>query len=332
MTKAAQVGKRLEFLDLTKGFLVALMVIYHSLNYTNQYQLSFRFLSFLPPSFILITGFLIAHVYYPRFQAGEAGLTLKLLLRSLRLVLLFLVLNVVAQFVRSPAYGRSVGVEAFFEQWDQVFISGGSRLAVFEVLLPIAYLIALAPPLMQLARWHRLSLPLITAAVIGACFVMEYHNNPVANLRFIGVGLIGMLVGKLWLHPMVLGRGFWISGAALAAYALFAAEKGYLYAVQLAGAIIALVFFCGASIRLSSASWFGRWLGLVGQYSLVAYVVQIGVLQVLSRFLGRPDPLSLPALCYFVTTLLVMTLSILAAKWLRARSAHADRIYKLIFA
>lgn len=332
MTKVPSGGKRLEFLDLTKGFLVALMVIYHSLNYTNQYQLSFRFLSFLPPSFILITGFLIAHVYYPRFHAGESGLTLKLLLRSLRLVLLFLVLNVAAQFVRSPSYGRSIGVEAFFEQWEQVFISGGSRLAVFEVLLPIAYLIALAPLLMQLARWHRIFLPLITLAVVGACFVLERHNEPVANLRFIGVGLIGMLVGKLWLHPAVLGGGFWISGAALVAYALFAAEKGYLYAVQLAGAIVALVFFCGASIRLSCSTWFGRWLALVGQYSLVAYVVQIGVLQVLSRFLQRPDPLSLPALCLFVTTLLVMTLSIEAAKWLRARSAHADRLYRLIFA
>ena len=332
MTKAAPVGKRLEFLDLTKGFLVALMVIYHSLNYTNQYQLSFRFLSFLPPSFILITGFLIAHVYYPRFQAGEAGLTLKLLLRSLRLIMLFLVLNIVAQFVRSPSYGRSIGVEAFFEQWQQVFITGGSRLAVFEVLLPIAYLIALAPPLIRLARWHWIFLPIITVGVVAACFVLEQHNEPVANLRFIGVGLIGMLVGKLWLHPVVLGGGFWISGAALAAYALFAAEKGYLYAVQLAGAIVALVFFCGASIRLSGATWFGRWLSLVGQYSLVAYIVQIGVLQVLSRFLQRPDPLSLPALTLFVTTLLVMTLSIEATKWLRARSALADRTYKLVFA
>ena len=39
---------RLAYLDMTKGILVLLMVIYHSLNYTNQYQLAFRYLSFCP--------------------------------------------------------------------------------------------------------------------------------------------------------------------------------------------------------------------------------------------------------------------------------------------
>ena len=33
---------RLAYLDMTKGILVVLMVVYHSLNYTNQYHLGFR--------------------------------------------------------------------------------------------------------------------------------------------------------------------------------------------------------------------------------------------------------------------------------------------------
>ena len=324
--------QRLDFLDAAKGFLVAVMVVYHSLNYTSQYALSFRYLSFLPPSFIFITGFLIARVYYPRAAAGEPGLTKKLLLRSLRLLLLFVALNVVSQFVRSPAYGRSVGVEAFFREWPHTFVLGGHRMGVFEVLLPIAYLLALAPLLLRLMHWHRLFLPLFTAAIFALCCVHEYRDTPVANLRLMSAGLIGLLAGRWLRDPADLGRGFWIAAAALAAYAVFVAGRGYLYHVQLAGAIVAVVFFSGASQRMGAESWFARWMILLGQYSLLAYIVQIAILQVQSRFTGRPDPLSVEALGIFVGTLGLTTLSAVAARWVRARSALADRAYKLILA
>ena len=324
--------RRLDFLDATKGFLVAVMVVYHSLNYTSEYALSFRYLSFLPPSFIFITGFLIACVYYPRAVAGEPGLAAKLLWRSLRLLLLFVTLNVVSQFVRSPAYGRSVGVEAFFREWQHTFVLGGHRMGVFEVLLPIAYLLALAPLLLRLMQWQRFFLPLLTVAIVALCIVHEYRDTPVANLRLISAGLIGLLAGRYLRDPADLGRGFWIAAAALAAYAVFFAGKGYLYHVQLAGAIVAIVFFSGASQRIGSQGWFARWIILLGQYSLLAYIAQIAILQVQSRFTGRPDPLSLEALGIFAGTLGLTTISVVAARWLRARSALADRAYKLVLA
>ena len=55
---------RISALDFTKGALVLVMVLYHWLNYFVGPQGDFyRYLSFLPPSFICITGFLISHVY-----------------------------------------------------------------------------------------------------------------------------------------------------------------------------------------------------------------------------------------------------------------------------
>src|SRR5688572_18341589 len=113
---------RLVFLDVTKGILVILMVVYHSLNYTNQYHLGFRYLSFLPPSFILITGFLLSTVYAPRYEAGDRRLRIRLLIRGAKLVALFTVLNIAAQFVRSPAYGQSVGLTEFFRNWYAVYV------------------------------------------------------------------------------------------------------------------------------------------------------------------------------------------------------------------
>src|SRR5688572_16456676 len=98
------------------------MVVYHSLNYTNQHQLAFRYLSFLPPSFILITGYLIVHVYSPRYDLDRRQIVARLLLRGVKILTLFTVLNIVAQFVRSPAYGESIGIENFFHRWDGIFI------------------------------------------------------------------------------------------------------------------------------------------------------------------------------------------------------------------
>ena len=63
MTLAPATSGRLAAIDLTKGVLVVCMVIYHSLNYSAHRELAFKYLAFLPPSFILITGFLLSHVY-----------------------------------------------------------------------------------------------------------------------------------------------------------------------------------------------------------------------------------------------------------------------------
>src|SRR5438046_666172 len=54
---------RINELDMTKGVLVLFMVVYHTLNYSTEYTLSFIYLPFLPPSFILITGFLMGRLY-----------------------------------------------------------------------------------------------------------------------------------------------------------------------------------------------------------------------------------------------------------------------------
>ena len=42
--------------------LVVCMVLYHSLDYSTELYLAFKYMSFLPPSFILITGFLMSRI------------------------------------------------------------------------------------------------------------------------------------------------------------------------------------------------------------------------------------------------------------------------------
>jgi hypothetical protein len=317
---------------MTKGILVLLMVVYHSLNYTNQYHLSFRYLSFLPPSFILITGLLITHVYCARFDLGDRQIIRRLLIRGLKLLALFTALNIIAQFIRSPVYGHAIGVVTFFRNWIKIYFLGSERAAVFEVLLPIAYILLLAPGIIWLTHRRPVFLALITTGTVVTCAIMDQTGRSLTNLNLVSVGLVGMLVGRLLSNPYTLSSYF---AATLLAYCLYfplGLARGYVYLVQLLGACIAVALICSASTKLGENGWCQQRIIKLGQYSLLAYIVQIAILQTLSRFIGRPDPLSIQSSVLLLGTLVLMTLTIEGVEWFRTRSIGADRTYKVIFA
>ena len=323
---------RLAFLDMTKGILVLLMVIYHTLNYTSHYHLGFRYLSFLPPSFIFITGFLISHVYTLRYPVGGWVTVRRPLVRSAKLLVLFTALNVVAHFVRSPVYGQPLELLEFFQRWLQIFIVGSERAAVFEVLLPIAYLLLLAPPIMSVAHGSRIFLPVLTFSLVAGCVYLERAGLVLINLNLISAGVLGMCIGQLLPHPTNIGRFFWLALAIYCMYWPLSVARGYVYIVQLLGACIALAFICGLSIRAGHRGWWQQSIIRLGQYSLMAYIVQIGVLQLLSRYAGRPDPLSLTGTGLFFTTLVLTLLSVEFTAWVRDRYTSAESLYKAVFA
>ena len=317
---------------MTKGILVILMVVYHSLNYTNQYHLSFRFLTFLPLSFILITGFFLSSIYSVRYAAGDRRLIRRLLFRGLRLFALFTALNIVGQFVRSPAYGKSVGIANFFQKWDEIYLIGGSRIAAFEVLLPIAYLLLVAPCLIAITHRHAGFLPIASALFAAGCGLLDQRGIALDNLNFLCAGIFGMLAGRLLPNPSILGRFVWLTVMVYAVYFPFGFANRYTFLVQLVGACIALALICAFSVRLGESGWWHQRIIRIGQYSLLSYIVQIGILQIISRVVGRPDPLSFEALVLFVGTLVIMTLVIECTEWVRSQSSKADEFYRAMFA
>lgn len=332
MTTTPAPAARLDYLDLTKGILVILMVVYHSLNYTSQYQLAFRFLSFLPLTFILITGFLLPIVYTQRCHDAPAETRRRLLIRGFRLLLLFTLLNIVAQYVRSPAYGRSVGVATFFDHWFDVYAVGGTRIAVFEVLLPIAYLLMLAPWLIGLSARHAFYIPALSTVLAASGAVFDWNGNPQPNLNFMATGLLGMWIGTLVPHGASFGKMTWLALGAYTAYFPLGILKGYVFLVQLTGAIVALFLINGFSVRLIGTGWWTRRLIRIGQYSLPAYISQIAILQLFSRVLGRPDPFSPASALLFGGTLILMTGLIEGTALVRQKSRATDKVYRAIFA
>src|SRR5271166_4503527 len=67
--------KRISALDFTKGALVLIMVLYHWVNYFIGLQWPYyRYLRFLTPSFIFVTGFMISNVYLSKYVVDDPRL------------------------------------------------------------------------------------------------------------------------------------------------------------------------------------------------------------------------------------------------------------------
>lgn len=81
---------RNEALDFTKGALVLCMVLYHWLNYFHGLQGPvYRYLRFLPPSFIFITGFLVSNAYLRKYDIRDPRLPKRLVIRGLKILGVF---------------------------------------------------------------------------------------------------------------------------------------------------------------------------------------------------------------------------------------------------
>jgi peptidoglycan/LPS O-acetylase OafA/YrhL len=325
---------RIAALDMTKGGLVVCMVVYHSLNYSTQRGLGFRYLAFLPPSFIIITGFLLSSVYLSRYSVRDWRLHSRLIVRGLKLFSLFTVLNVLVQlFVSHGLRGQMVGLATFCARWADTYISGNGRLAVFEVLLPISYLLLLSPILLVADRLHWLVTPILTMIAIGSLTILDCEGISWMNASLLSAGVLGMLLGRISVPRLNVLGTYWI-GAMLvyAGYFTITQMRGETYWLQLLGAVLALAGLYGVSVRLGFDSWISARLERLGKYSLVAYVGQILILQVVSRWTGHPEPDSPGLIFLCLLTLVVTAAAVEVLHWLRARVRVVDATFEAVFA
>src|SRR5882724_4767314 len=119
-------SQRISALDFTKGALVLIMVLYHWINYFigNQWEY-YRYLRFLTSSFIFVTGFMISNVYLSKYDATDARLPKRLFTRGLKLLAIFLVLNLARTYL-VPAMGTGVVLGNLLDAKNifTVFVSG----------------------------------------------------------------------------------------------------------------------------------------------------------------------------------------------------------------
>jgi hypothetical protein len=328
-----QSGNRIVALDWVKGALVVLMVIYHSINYTGLMGVAFRLMAFLPTSFILITGLLLTSIYLAKFKATDWRLHRRLLVRGLKLIILFVLLNVSMILVRSSNVDDAgTALEDLASKWREIFFFPSKRIASSSMLIAIGYLLLLAPLVLALNSVKNWLLPMLTVLLFAAGCYWEWVGTLNYYFSMVTFGIIGMCLGRIPLGKLEeISRRWAIVLPLYCAYRLCSYLFTELFPVQLAGTVLSLLILLGLALILSEESFIYRQCALLGRYSLFGYIFQLLALQVLRRVIRTPEPIITFATLTVITLLLTWLGTVVVEK-LRRRARAVDASYKFVFA
>jgi hypothetical protein len=310
------------------------MVVYHCLNYFYNDREILKYLHFLPPSFICIAGFLVTSVYLAKYDIGDSRLHRRLFIRGFKLLLIFIALNLFVNSLVSTSYNRNpLGQDVFLNHLDSIFLIGGSRRAIFEVLLPISYLLLLSGVLLKGCRIFPYFLHVVSGATILVCLILAFQEVLPYNLELLSMGFLGMVGGFIAMRQI--DRFASHLGFLLIAYVLYLAVISYwypVYALNIIGICLTLALLYSLGLKAGTQGIIQEGIILLGKYSLLAYIVQIGVLQILFRGM-RKLPLGESRLIIsLVATLIIMLAIIEAVDHVRARWSFVNRMYNAVFA
>lgn len=333
-------AQRVPEFDFTKGVLVLFMVLYHWLNYFIGLDGDiYKYLMFLTPSFIFITGFLISHVSISKYTADPSKLSKRLAIRGLKLLVIFVALNIAIALLFP---GSSIRTATFShlspETINDIFVegraaagSGAGKLASFTILVPIGYLLIVSALLLNWVKAFRYVFHAACAVALVAALVLNVLGVPNGILELLSIGLLGVVFGYA---PDVkiakLSSRAYLIVFAYAAYVAAITVLAVPFALRIVGVCLtlALIYIIGA--RLTGP--LREHVLTLGRYSLLAYILQIAILQILHKTANHLSPSSwiLPVslLAGFVLTMVCVEI----VDRTRPKSAVVDNFYKVVFA
>jgi peptidoglycan/LPS O-acetylase OafA/YrhL len=331
---------RITALDFTKGALVLIMVLYHWINYFIGPQWEYyKYLRFLTPSFIFITGFIVSNVYLAKYDASNAQLPKRLFVRGLKLLGIFIALNE-ARTLIAPLLTPGIIVahlEAPQNIWA-VFVTGNlsspaGKIVSFPILVPIAYLLIFSAALMLPYRISRYTFHVATILCLLSILALGLIGAPSPNLELATIGMLGVLSGfmpisrvnRIVRHPYVLAAGYLLYTVAITIW-------DARYPLQIIGVCLSVMAIYLIGSGEDESGRIRNTVILLGKYSLFGYISQIAILQILSAGLRRVDLGITVLVTSFVAAVALTILSVAAVDRARAAVTGVDKLYKAVFA
>jgi peptidoglycan/LPS O-acetylase OafA/YrhL len=331
IVQKAQAHGRLVGLDFAKGTLVLIMALYHWMNYFVSTDGSvYKYLRFLTPSFIFITGFLIAQVYLGTARARSSSAPKRLLVRAAKLLAIVLILNLATN---TPHVGIS---DITFPALRTTILGlvAGSVPVVFSILFPIGYLLLLSSGLLVVSRWYSGIFHVASVLSMGLAYSLDLNGTGGRGgyLQLLSIGLFGASLGHVSiarLNRIVDHRfgllSFYIGYLAVITY------WGDGYLVQVAGVCVtlAIIYWIGNTDPGSNKA--RQTVVLLGRYSLFGYIIQILILQLLRRAMYSLRPGIGMSFLAFLACIVLTILSIQLVDYLKERSSAMNRLYTAVF-
>jgi hypothetical protein len=315
------------------------MVLYHWMNYFMVLDWTYyRYLHFLTPSFIFITGFMISNVYLSKYAATDPRLSNRLFTRGIKLLAIFVVLNLARIYVIS-VLGTGVLVRNPFDPRNfTIFVSGNLPVAAgkfvsFTILVPISYLLMFSGALMFPYRFYKYTFHLVCALLLLSILILGFTGVQSPNLESVTIGMLGVLTGFLPIeavndfvrHPYALAFAYLCYTIAITMW-----NVPFLLLVIGVSLSVMVIYLVGASG--SESGRIRSEVILLGKYSLLGYISQVAILQVLSAVFRHADRGVVVLGISFFAAFALTIVSVEVVDRARVRTTSIDRLYKAVFA
>jgi hypothetical protein len=311
------------------------MVLYHWINYFCGGQ-DQRYLRFLTPSFIFISGFIVSSVYISKYGISDLQLPKRLIERGLKILGVFVVLNVTRNFL---VLGRPQEQASSDRSLVDIYllgsgVGGGQAKAVaFFILVPISYLLILSALLLVLSRFYRYTFHVVCLLFLLGVVVSNYEGVDLPNLQLLAIGLLGVIAGYLPIEKVnAVVRHPYLLVAAYLAYLGAISLWNVIYPLQIIGVYLSLMILYLLGQQSGEPGRVRGTVVLLGKYSLLGYISQIAILQLLRLGLNHVDSevvvLGLSLVLAFALTII----SVEVVDRIRAKSTTMNRLYRAVFA
>jgi hypothetical protein len=291
----------------------------------------YGYIRFISGSFIFISGYIISMFYVGKFKFDRGGTTRRLVMRGLKLFILFSGLNILINLtgIGNPAKAP-LGIQQYINNLSTIYISGDIKYAAFLILLPISYLLMISPIILQFSN----SRILLNVTILLIVFSLTLYNIQWNNLNLGMIGMIGLSVG---IGIDGIGKSFAMKSrvSIILGLIIMILMMGYLDRNILTyslGVMIVLKLIYDFAMTLNSEMKYFQGIILVGQYSLVCYIMQIIILQGLSRVLDKKRwGLGYETILIFILTNIFILALCALLKYLRNQYGFIDKSYRFVF-
>lgn len=333
--------RRIPALDFTKGMLVLFMVLYHWARYFIATDIDvFRYLRFVTPSFIFITGFLISSVYLSKYEISDWQLPKRLIQRGLKILGVFIALNVTISFLVHESYNGKILFDPFSIKniidiyvTGNVYIEGTGKAAIFHVLVPISYVLLLSAGLLIAFRSYKYIFHAVCIGFLLCVLILDLNGFESGNLDLLTVGLLGVSTGHVPIERINnIARHPYMLGGAYLCYICAITVWNVVYPLQVIGVILSLMVIYMLGAKNAELGKLRRHIILLGKYSLFGYLTQIAILQFIFRALQHIDFGASELAISLIGAVALTILTVEAVDRMRARSITLDRLYMAVFA
>ena len=334
--------KRNEKIDIIKGVLVLLMVVYHCASMTMsrvpEFLIITNKLGFLHSSFLIISGYICGCYYFPRLNIGERQVKRRLYQRAWKMFLIFLISNLILYLI-IPVFDIKKMIFALEIEGGFIkncILSMNGNFAAFEIL----YYFSIFFFLIGFSIKYLSNFFLLVSLIIISGFSIFSHTA-----FFVGCGMVGYLFGVLFVERRLekfwnsIIKFKWLFPMLLILYITFHPNVGLFFKCYpyMKLAFVSLeTFLWFISFLVIILNFFGRQLQnviiLLGNYTLFAYMFQMLIIRVVSIVCCR---FSIIGFDYYfislITTVIILFVTLISLDKLRNSHKAIDDIYCTVF-